>query len=242
MRCAAAIAACMLLLSACASVGPDSADANDPFEPVNRAVYKFDRRFDQYVVLPVAGFYVFYMPPPMRHGLHNFLSNLDTPVTFTNDLLQGKFTDAGHSLGRLALNTTIGLGGFVDVGTPAGLPYRTADFGQTLGRWGVPEGPFLVLPFIGPDPPRDLVGDAADIWLDPLFYLPPGAPLYERFAITAGVRTGDPLEVHARNIVLRQELEKGSVDPYVTMRSVYRQLREEEVAGGLPEFDDPAPK
>ena len=119
-----------------------------------------------------------------------------------------------------------------------GSTYRSADFGQTLGRWGVGDGPFLVVPIIGPDPPRDLLGDAVDIGIDPLFHLPPGAPFYERFSVTVALRAGSPFEDHARNIVLRQELEKGSVDPYVTMRSVYRQLREQEIQGSLPSFDD----
>ncbi|HWU24846.1 MAG TPA: VacJ family lipoprotein [Rhizomicrobium sp.] len=230
-----------LMLCGCAST-PDTAGENDPIEPANRAVYKFDQVFDQYVVLPVAGVYVIYMPPPLRHGLHNVLTNLDLPVTFTNDVLQGEFKKAGKSLGRFAFNTTVGLGGIVDVATPAGLAYEPADFGQTLGRYGFGEGPFLVLPFIGPDPPRDLIGDAADMTIDPLMHLPPGAPFWERFTDTVVLHIGSPFEVHARNIVLRRELEKGSVDPYVTMRSVYRQLREEEISKGLPESEYAPPK
>ena len=237
---AAIVAACAVFLSGCAGVSPEAVAANDPLEPINRAVYRFDERFDEYVVLPIAWVYVFHTARPVRRGLQNLLINLDLPVTFTNDLLQGEFSDAGATLGRLTLNSTIGLGGLVDIATPAGIPgYRPADFGQTLGRWGVPEGPFLVLPIIGPDPPRDLVGDGADLLIDPLFYLPPGAPFYERFAVTATLRTASPFEGHARNIVLRQELEKGSVDPYVTMRSIYRQLREDEIARQLPPFDAP---
>jgi phospholipid-binding lipoprotein MlaA len=241
MRRAGAVILAASILGGCAST-PEATAANDPFEPVNRATYRLDRLFDQYVVLTMAGVYMYYMPPPIRRGMHNVLINLDLPVTFTNDLLQGEFLDAGSSLGRFTLNSTIGLGGLVDVATPAGLPYEPADFGETLADYGVPEGPFLVLPLIGPDPPRDLAGDAVDLWIDPLFYLPSGAPLYERFAITAALRAGSPFEVHARNIVLRQELEKGSVDPYVTMRSVYRQLRQEEIDEERPDADKAEPK
>ncbi len=228
------------LLNGCAS--PEAITANDPLEPVNRAVYRVDGQFDKYVVLPSAGFYVYYVPPPLHRAAHNVLTNLDLPVTFANDVLQGELSRAGTSLGRLTLNSTIGLGGLVDVATPAGLPYHSADFGETLGRYGVPEGPFLILPLIGPDPLRDLVGDAADMTIDPLFYLPPGAPFYERFLITATLRAGSPFEAHARNIVLRRDLERGSVDPYVTMRSIYRQLRAEEISGTLPDMGDPAGK
>jgi phospholipid-binding lipoprotein MlaA len=228
---------CAILLSGCVSTTPESIAANDPFEPVNRVVYHFDQRFDKYVILPIAWVYTFKMPTPIRRGLHNVLINLDVPVTFANDVLQGEFSQAGISLGRFALNSTLGLGGFVDLGTPAGLRFRSADFGQTLGRYGVPEGPFLVLPIIGPDPPRDLFGDAVDLSIDPLTYLPPGAPLAERLSVAIGVRMSSPFETHTRNIVLRQELERGSVDPYATMRSIYRQLRERKISGGPPPAD-----
>lgn len=235
---AAVLLACACALGACSSATPEAIAANDPFEPANRAVYGFDKKFDKYVILPLAWFYVYYLPPPMRHGLHNVFSNLDMPVTVVNDGLQGDLPETAKSLARLTLNSTLGLGGIVDLATPAGLPYRAADFGQTLDRYGVGEGPFLVLPFIGPDPPRDLVGDGVDLVMDPLFYLPPGAPFYERFLLTATLRTASPFEAHARNIVLRQELERGSVDPYVTMRSVYRQLRDQEIGSGIPDADE----
>lgn len=234
MRNTAILLACAFLLSGCVSTSSESIAANDPFEPANRAIYRFDERFDKYVVLPIAWVYVYKTPKPLRRGLHNIVSNLDMPVTIANDVLQGEFSQAGISLGRFVLNSTFGLGGIVDLGTPAGLHYRPADFGQTLGRYGIPEGPFLVLPIIGPDPPRDLLGDAVDLSIDPLTYLPPDAPLAERLSVAVGVRMMSPFEVHARNIVLRRELERGSVDPYITMRSVYRQLREEEISHGLP--------
>jgi phospholipid-binding lipoprotein MlaA len=167
---------------------------------------------------------------------------ISSSISICHDLLQGEFPEAGKSLVRLTLNSTFGLGGVVDVAKQAGLPYRPADFGQTLGVYGVSEGPFLVLPLIGPDPPRDLVGDVVDLGADPLLYLPPGEALYGRVLSAASLRTLSPFEEHARNIVLRQELEKGSVDPYVTMRSIYRQLRAEEINGGLPDEGQPAGK
>ena len=235
---AALLAVCAILLSGCISTSKEAIAENDPFEPMNRAVYRFDKRFDEYVVLPVAWVYVYYLPRPVHRGLNNVLLNLDLPVTFVNEVLQGEVTYAGETLGRFALNTTLGLGGLVDLAAQADLPYRSADFGQTLGKYGAPEGPFLVLPVIGPDPPRDLAGDGVDLFMDPLFYLPPGAPMVQRVLTTVGVRTLSPFEVHARNIVLRNELEKGSVDPYVTMRSVYRQLREQEIHDGLPGEED----
>ncbi len=241
MRRAGAIVLAASILGGCAST-PEALEANDPFEPVNRATYRFDKLFDQYVVLPIAWVYVFHTPPLMKRSLHNVLVNLDLPVTFANDVAQGEMLRAGSSLGRFTLNSTFGLGGLVDLATPAGLPYRPADFGETLADYGVPEGPFLVLPLIGPDPPRDLAGEAVDLWIDPLLYLPPGAPFYERFAIAATLQVGSAFEEHARNIVLSRELEKGSVDAYVTMRSVYRQLREDEIDGGVPDPEKPESK
>jgi phospholipid-binding lipoprotein MlaA len=230
------VAVCAFSLGGCATASKEALANNDPFEPFNRAMYRFDQKFDKYVILPVAGVYILYTPKPIHNAIHNFFLNLDLPMVFANQTLQGKFGDAGRSLGRLTLNSTIGLGGFVDVATKAGLPYKDADFGQTLGQYGVPEGPFLVLPLIGPDPPRDLVGDVVDLTLNPLLYLPPAAPLYVRAIDTTTIHIAGPFDDNARNMVLRQELSKGSVDTYVTMRSVYRQLRSGQTNGGLPDI------
>jgi phospholipid-binding lipoprotein MlaA len=228
--CAAMIAACVALLGGC-STTPESLAANDPFEPMNRAVYHFDQRVDRSVVVPLAGLYFLYLPAPVHHGLTNIFINLDMPVTFANDLLQLRPVAAARALGRFALNTTLGVGGLVDLATPAGIPYKPADFGQTLGRYGVPEGPFLVLPIIGPAPPRDLAGDGVDIAMHPLFWLPPAVPALQRALVSTAIHADAPFEEHATHIVLRQELERGSVDPYVTMRSIYRQLRDQDING-----------
>jgi phospholipid-binding lipoprotein MlaA len=235
---AAAIAMCGLLLAGCASTSTESIAANDPLEPVNRSVFAFNDKFDRYVELPIAGFYILWMPKPLSVGLNDFLTNLDVPIDFTNDLLQGRVTRAGKALGRFTLNTTVGLGGFFDVASRYGLPEEHADFGQTLSVYGVDEGPFLVLPIVGPEPPRDLAGDIFDLAIDPITYLPTGAPFYMRAGVTASVRTASPFQTSARNIVLREELQKASLDPYVTMRSVYRQIRATEIAGGVPPDED----
>jgi phospholipid-binding lipoprotein MlaA len=232
------IAMCGLLLAGCASTTAEQVAANDPLEPMNRSMFSFNQTFDRYVELPIAGFYLLWMPKPLSKGLENFLSNLDLPVVFANDILQGQPTRAGQALGRFTLNTTVGIGGLFDVASKHGLPYRHADFGQTLSVYGVDEGPFLVLPIVGPEPPRDMAGDIFDLAIDPLTYLPPSAPLYMRVGVAAGVRIATPFGTNARNVVLRQELQKSSLDSYVTMRSVYRQLRAEEIAGGYPGDDD----
>lgn len=208
--------------------------ANDPFEPMNRAVYDFDEKFDKYVVLPIAGVYIANVPKPVRAGIHNVLSNAEEPVTIANDLLQLNLGRAVRASARMALNSTAGLAGIGDPGTNHGLPEQTADFAQTLSRYGVGEGPFLVLPIVGPEPPRDLVSDAVDLFFDPLTWLPSGWPLDERLGLSIGVHIWEPYLTHARDMILRHELEKGSLDPYATMRSTYRQTRADEINAGNP--------
>lgn len=220
-----------LALCGCATTSKESSAANDPLEPMNRAVYGFDEKFDKYVYLNVAGVYINYIPKSVRLGIHNVFSNAEEPVTVANDVLQLRLARAGRAAARMALNSTVGLGGVVDVAKRRGLPEQKADFGQTLSRYGVGEGPFLVLPIIGPEPPRDLVGDTADLFLDPITWIPDGWPLLDRLGVTADMQIWEPYITHARNMVLRTELQKGSVDPYATMRSVYRQIRNDEING-----------
>jgi len=227
-----------LVLAGCATSTPEAASINDPLEPANRCVFEFNQKFNKYVVLPIADIYIYHTPAPIRDGLHNFVSNLDLPVTFVNDALQGEFHRSAVALGRLALNTTAGLGGLLDVAVRAGLPAHTADFGQTLAVWGVGEGPFLVLPIIGPEPPRDLVGDTVDIAMDPLAWEPQSFSLGERIGTVIGLHIANPFESHARNIYLRQEFEKDSLDPYATMRSAWRQSRAREIAGAPGTSDE----
>ncbi len=228
--------ACAAALCGC-TTAPEALKSNDPFEPMNRAVYIFDEKVDQYALLPIAGLYINNVPKRVRTGIHNVLNNAEEPITIINDVLQLKLLDAGRMTARMALNTSIGIGGIVDIAAKHDLAEKPADFGQTLSRYGVGEGPFLVLPVIGPEPLRDLVGDAADLFIDPITWIS-GWPLLDRVGLTAGVHVWDPYLTHARDMVLRRELEKGSVDPYATMRSTYRQIRTNEINGGAPVVGD----
>lgn len=234
----ALIGAWALGLAGCATPSPEAVAANDRFESMNRAIYGFDEKFDGYVVLPLAGLYVNNVPKPVKVGVHNVFVNAEEPVTIANDILQLELVRAGRMTARMALNSTAGLGGIVDLAAKHGLPEQTADFGQTLSRYGVAEGPFLVLPIIGPEPPRDLIGDGADLFIDPMTWLPAGWPLLDRLGVTTGVHIWDPYLTHARNMLLRHELEKGSLDPYATMRSIYRQQRADEINAGSPVVAD----
>src|SRR5579871_1263955 len=228
---------CACSLAAC-TTAPEAVKNNDPFEPMNRSVYSFDEKVDQYALLPIAGLYINNVPKRLRVGVHNILNNAEEPVTIINDVLQLKLVQAGRMTARMALNTIVGACGVVDVAAKHDLADEPADFGQTLDRVGIGEGPFLGLPVIGPDPPRDLVGDAADLFMDPLTWLPDGWPLLDSMGLTAGVHVWDPYLTHAREMFLRHELEKGSVDPYATMRSTYRQIRADEINGGAPMISD----
>jgi len=154
------IAGAALLASACAHTPPD--DPSDPFESANRVVYGFNKKADEYVLRPVAKTYVKVLPDFARQGISNFLDNLFYPTVIINDLLQLKPIQTGKDLGRLFLNTTAGLGGFLDVATDAGLPANREDFGQTLGYWGIGPGWYLMLPLLGPANNRELTSRMGD--------------------------------------------------------------------------------
>ncbi|MDE2353244.1 MAG: VacJ family lipoprotein [Alphaproteobacteria bacterium] len=223
-----------LWLAGCASAPPDVVNGaiDDPFERSNRTIFAFNNTFNKYVTLPVAWIYVYHFPGPLRHGINNALANLESPVTFTNDVLQGHIGRAGETLLRFTLNSTIGLAGTWDFAAEQGFPRHVSDFGQTLAIYGVGSGPFLVLPMIGPTTARDTLGAGVDLLADPLFYLPTDWSLWAHAVTAVGVHSLAPFEKHARNIVFRNQLGGQSVDPYGTMRSVYRQQRAQEILGG----------
>src|SRR5690242_12171740 len=159
-----------LFLAACSTTGGNP-QANDPYEQTNRQVFDLDIRLDRHILLPTAQAYNEVVPEFARDGVHNFLLNLNSPVIFANDVLQGEASRGGETLARFVLNSTIGIGGLIDVAGKMGIPYHDEDFGQTLGVWGADEGPYLVLPFFGPSNPRDLTGNVVDIAFDPNTYI-----------------------------------------------------------------------
>jgi phospholipid-binding lipoprotein MlaA len=224
-----AVVFCLFAAGCAGTTGTNAGhDPSDPLESWNRQIFAMNKSFDHAVLKPTAEAYVAVVPGPARTGVHNFLTNLDTPITFTNDVLQGEFGLAGETVGRFGLNTTIGLGGLVDVATPAGIPGHSSDFGQTLGVWGVGADPYLVLPLFGPSNPRDLTGTLADTFMDPLAYV--GIRDYTYWAI--GREGVEILDERSRNIDTLDELEQSSVDDYASTRSLYRQYREAHVHHG----------
>lgn len=154
------------LLAACTTTQVGQ-DATDTFDAWNRPVHVVNETFDTYLLHPVSEVYRYGTPEPARDGLANALGNLREPLTFVNCLLQGDPGAALDTLGRFALNSTVGVGGLVQV-TPAEGRRETRDFGQTLGRWGIHGGPYLVLPLLGPSSVRDFGGRAGDWFLDPV--------------------------------------------------------------------------
>jgi phospholipid-binding lipoprotein MlaA len=209
-------------------------DPNDPYEATNRQIFELNQKMDKYVALPVANFYVDVVPDVARDGVHNFLANLDVPVTFGNDVLQGAADHAADSLGRFIINSTVGVGGLIDVAQKIGVREHDADFGETLGVWGVGPGPFLMLPLLGPSDPRDAIGYGADIAMDPLTWISWRSSTY--YLLGRGVMK--IVDERARNIDTLNEIERTSVDEYATLRSLYRQHREAEIHGGKPDLEN----
>src|SRR3990172_10107006 len=165
----AGIVMCMTLLGGCASTG----NPRDPFEPLNRGIYHFNDGVDTAVFRPVAEVYRGVLPQFMRTGVSNFFSNINDVIVALNNLLQAKFLNTVSDVGRIVVNTTVGLLGVLDVATEIGLEKHNEDFGQTLGYWGIGDGPYLVLPLLGPSSARDAVGWFGDYYAWPITYLEP---------------------------------------------------------------------
>lgn len=203
----------------------DAQQINDPFEPINRVVFAVNIQADRYVLKPVAYVYKEAVPGPIRGMVGNFLHNLRSPVILLNAVLQGDADHAGTTLLRFWLNSTFGIAGIADFAGELGIDRRNEDFGQTLAVWGVGEGPYLMLPVIGPSNGRDAFGRVADYFSDPFTYL-----RYEKFGYSRfGAKT---IDLRARNYELLNDLEKTSVDFYAAVRSLYRQNRRDAIANG----------
>ena len=215
------------MLCACSTPSPESLGQNDPWEETNRDVFAFDTWVDHTVARPVTEGYQAVVPEPARDGVHNMLNNLHSPVILANDVLQGESRKAARTLGRILINTTLGIGGLFDVAQRLGIPYHDNDFGITLGTAGVGEGSYLVLPILGPRPPRDLVGGVVDGAFDPLTYAHfPGR--HELLVARTPVSFLDFENSHMDEI---QSIERSSVDYYATVRNLYRQRRDAQIQG-----------
>ncbi len=233
----------LTLLGACAAnqepgAEPDPYAVNDPIEPVNRAIFDFNMTFDQYVFKPVATAYRDYVPGMVQKSIRSFLNNLESPVILFNDGLQGEGKLAGDTFARMWLNTVLGLGGIMDVAGDLGIPFHDADFGQTFGVWGVPAGPYLVLPILGPSNPRDTVGFAAGVAADPFDGLMRKADA-EYVSYGRAVISG--IDTRSRNIDILDRIQSTSLDFYATIRSLYEQRRAAQIRHEAPPEGNPNP-
>lgn len=203
--------------------------ANDPLQPFNRAMFAFNNRLDEAVLEPVSRAYRDILPESARTAVGNALNNMAEPVTLMNNLLQGEFVRARETTVRFVFNSTFGLGGMVDFIGGVGIKRHKEDFGQTLAVWGVPEGPYLVLPLLGPSNFRDLAGFGVDSFVDPVNRTFRGHGAKWAPYARAGTEV-----VHTRASLIEQleELERTSIDYYTTVRSVYRQRRQSEILNG----------
>lgn len=223
-----------LVLGACSTPTAESLAQNDPWERTNRDIFDFNLSMDRAILRPVARGYRDVVPEVARKGVHNFLTNLNSPVILANDVLQGETEKAGNTLGRIVVNTTVGIGGIIDVASQWGIPYHENDFGITLGKGGAAEGSYLMLPFAGPKPPRDLVGTVVDVAFDPFTYaIFPGDDTLRYFRMGMGV-----LDSRTSQLDAVETIERSSIDFYATTRNLYRQSRNAKINEGTPGADD----
>jgi phospholipid-binding lipoprotein MlaA len=203
----------------------------DPYQSFNRTTYKFNQKLDKYFARPVAELYVSIAPKPVERGVSNLFANLNELTNVVNDLMQLKFAQAANDMGRFVINSTVGLGGLIEVAGPLGLKKSEGeDFGQTLGKWGVAEGPYLMLPLIGPSTLRDAPAKFVEKLTDPLFYTDDVAVRNGMNAISLVSKRAELLEFDGLF----------SGDSYILVRDVYLQRREYLVKDGVVEddFDD----
>lgn len=217
----------------------------DPLESLNRGVYKFNDVADKAVFKPVATVYKNITPSPVRTGVNNFFGNINTFISTINNLLQFKFSNAFSEAGRFVINTTFGIGGLFDLASMDNIPKHKQDFGQTLGYWGLGNGPYLVLPILGPSTVRDTTGIVVDgLAFDPIGYLHDSDHVAES-NILRGIEF---ISKRAELLTASDLLDNASLDPYAFMRDAYLQSRANQVQDGMVpsdlnkgEFEDAAP-
>lgn len=212
-------------LAGCAT-GPD-ADPMDPLEEFNRAAYSFNELLDRAVLEPLGQGYNAVVPGPVNKGVTNFFDNLRDVSSAINNLLQLKIGRAFSDVGRVAVNSTFGLLGLIDVASNLNLPSYKEDFGQTLGVWGMGSGPYIVLPFFGPSSGRDTIGVVVDWYTDPLYYL-------DDSGTTWALRGLRLIDTRADLLNASRVISLAALDPYAFVRDAYLQRRESLVFDGNP--------
>jgi phospholipid-binding lipoprotein MlaA len=220
-----------ILLSACAGTRNQHTDPEiDPWEGFNRKMHSFNMKMDKAVARPVAKTYRAITPKPVQSGVRNFFKNIDYPVTFINQVLQGKFRESGISTGRFLINSTIGLLGLFDVATKMGIPDYDEDFGQTLARWGYEDSRYLMLPLFGPSTFRDGIGRSIYGYAHPVSYWAREDHFYTPMVVDL---------VQTRAAFLNQDdTLQDAYDPYTLVRDAWLQNRKYKIHDGNPPMID----
>jgi phospholipid-binding lipoprotein MlaA len=232
-----------VLLSGCTTPPSNSAaraafeQTNDPLEPLNRKIFAFNLLLDRILLKPAANVYVAVVPAVGRDAIRRALDNMKEPVIAINNVLQGRPKGAELAVGRLVVNSTFGIGGLLDMAQKMGLKPQTGDFGQTLYAWGFPQGPYLILPILGPSNPRDALGMAADNYIDPFSYAATVADI-DNLDIIRFVLGG--IDERARAMATLDELQKNSLDFYAQLRSLVQQHRAAELRHGAAPMPSPS--
>jgi phospholipid-binding lipoprotein MlaA len=222
-----------LTLAACASnpaTPQGQRSAADPWEPMNRQFHGFNTGLDKITLKPVAKGYQAAVPRIIRTGIGNFSANLRTPLNIINQFLQGKGRGGLSETGRFLANSTFGLGGLLDVATDMGLEAKDEDFGETLAVWGIPDGPYVVLPFMGPGTLRDTLAMPLNILADPLYH-------YENASVRDKLYVVRTIDLRA-SLFSGERLIEGSADKYLALREAYLQNRRYRIHDGDPPEDD----
>ncbi|MDH4107300.1 MAG: VacJ family lipoprotein [Gammaproteobacteria bacterium] len=222
-----------ILLGACAGNPPapkEARSAADPWEPLNRPIHSFNSAYDAVLLKPIAKGYEFVVPSFMRQGVTNFSRNLREPLHAINNLLQGKGGAAMNDVGRFMLNSTFGVLGIFDWATGAGIERSEEDFGQTLAVWGVPAGPYIVVPFLGPNTLRDALMIPLNLLADPLLH-------YDNSSVRDKLYVLRLVDVRQR-LFVADDLLKDSKDRYITIRESFLQRRTYQIYDGNPPVND----
>jgi len=225
------LAISLLLFSGCATTQGDSGGADyDPLEPMNRKIHSFNTVLDKVALRPLAKGYKTVVPSPIRKGITNFFSNLTTPRSALNNFLQGKPKRGFNELGRFLFNSTLGLGGFFDVAGAGGMERYDENFGQTLSVWGIPDGPYIVLPFWGPNMASDMFALPVDYYSDIWTY-------YDNTSVRSKVWGLRIIDLRYRLLAVDSILDD-SPDPYITIRESFMQNRNFRIYDGDPPEED----
>ena len=219
-----------LVLAGCASVPEEQRAESDPWEAMNRPLFRANAAVDRVTTRPLAKGYQKIIPGPVRKGVSNFARNLTTPRSVINNFLQGKLARGFNEIARFVLNSTVGVAGIFDVTTPGGMEEYPEDFGQTAAVWGIPDGPYVMLPVLGPQTLRDALMIPLDIIADPMYY-------YDDRSVRNWLYALRLIDLRYRLLSADGFLAE-SQDPYVTLRESYLQNRRYEIYDGDVPMDD----